>query len=288
MLARNVAYLSNKNNNLFYPFLNIHSFLQETDYTIGNLEGPILEGYFHVPSGSFRFSFTPSIVEILHKTGFDLLSLANNHMLDAGEDGWRETKEQLSRFNINSFGQPFDSGQDNGFLLELNDKKIMLFGLYTFNYDFSFDKTIKNISNQVSDGVIDIVFVHWGDEYQLKHNYTQEELAHTLIDNGVDMVIGHHPHVVQDIEEYNNKLIFYSLGNFIFDQYFSKETQQGLVLKLNLSNIKNTVELFPVDMVKSQPELMIDNEVFLQDLSKRSTKELEDKINQGLIQFIYN
>ncbi len=288
MLARNVDYLAKKNNDTFYAFKNIVSFLQSADHTIGNLEGPIIKDYFNVPTGSFRFSFPPSVVNILSQAGFDMFSLANNHMLDAGKDGWQETKKLLNEFNINSIGQPFDSGQDNGTLVELSNKKVMLFGLYAFNHDFSSSKAIENISRQTSSGVIDIVFVHWGSEYQLKHNYIQEELAHSLIDQGVDMIIGHHPHVVQDIEEYNNRLIFYSLGNFIFDQYFSKDTQQGLVLKLNLGNIKNTVELFPVNIIKSQPELMKDNKDFLNALSERSGNDLKKDIKQEVIQFIYN
>lgn len=283
MLARNVDYLTKKNNIEDYPFVNIKDFLRDSNFTIGNLEGPIVDNYFHVPSGTMRFSFPPSQASILSDIGYDYLSLANNHLLDTAKDGFFETQKHLLNNNIIPFGQPFESGLDEGVLLEYEDKKIRLFGLYTFNHDFDLEKAITSISNQVDDNVLDIVFVHWGDEYGLIHNNFQENLAYRLLDNGVDMIIGHHPHVVQDIERYNDKLIFYSLGNFVFDQYFSKETQEGLVLKLNLSNRKNTVELLPVDIVKSQSILMEgeDKKIFLDNLFERSD------IKKEIIKFKY-
>ncbi len=283
MLARNVDYLTKKNNIKDYPFVNIKDYLKDSDFTIGNLEGPIVNNYFYVLSGTMRFSFPPSQAKILSDTGYDYLSLANNHLLDTAKDGFFETQQHLLDNNIISFGQPFESGSDEGVLIEHNDKKVKLFGLYTFNYDFDIEKAIVNISNQVSDDVLDIVFVHWGSEYKLVHNNYQENLAHRLLDGGVDMVIGHHPHVVQDIEIYNDKLIFYSLGNFIFDQYFSKETQEGLILKLSLSNRKNTVELIPVDIIRSQPILMNEDnkEIFLNNLFERSD------VNKEMIKFKY-
>jgi poly-gamma-glutamate synthesis protein (capsule biosynthesis protein) len=102
------------------------------------------------------------------------------------------------------------------------------------------------------------VYVHWGNEYELKHSEQQEALAHYVIDSGIDAVIGHHPHVVQDIEIYNGKPIFYSLGNFIFDQYFSGDVQTGLVVKVYIQKDTITYTLVPISSIgrASQPYIM--------------------------------
>lgn len=256
MLARHVDFLSKKNKNEAYPFLKIKDWLASADLTIGNLEGPIVKNYFTVPNNSTRFSFAPNKAEVLAQVGFDYLSQANNHTNDAAFDSESETKKYLAQNNILGFGQNRNSGQDKATKIERNGQKINLFGLYTFGADFNQAKALKNISEQTEDGVLDIVFVHWGAEYQTKHNPAQEKLAQALIDGGVDLIIGHHPHVVQDFEQYKDKYIFYSLGNFVFDQYFSAEVQQGLVLKLILSEQENKIELYPVKIKLAQAELI--------------------------------
>lgn len=256
MLARHVDFLSKKNKDEAHPFLKIKDFLTAADLTIGNLEGPIVKNYFTVPNNSTRFSFAPAKAEVLAQVGFDYLSQANNHTNDAAYASELETKKYLAQNNILGFGQNRNSGQDKATKIEKNNYKINLFGLYTFGADFNQAKALKNISEQTEDGVLDIVFVHWGAEYQTKHNVAQEKLAHLLIDSGVDLIIGHHPHVVQDFEQYKNKYIFYSLGNFVFDQYFSAEVQQGLVLKLILASEENKIELYPVKIKLAQAELM--------------------------------
>ena len=102
-----------------------------------------------------------------------------------------------------------------------------------------------------------IVSFHFGEEYQTKSNSLQKFWAHLSIDSGADLVIGHHPHVVQEIEEYRGKYIAYSLGNFIFDQGFSKETMEGLLLKVIIENTK-IKEVIPIEIQINkyfQPEI---------------------------------
>ena len=97
--------------------------------------------------------------------------------------------------------------------------------------DPRFDEIIQNAARQVD---FLIVSFHWGDEYKDKHNIRQEYLAHRAVDNGAKIIIGHHPHVAQDTEVYKDAFIAYSLGNFIFDQSWSKPTMQGLLLQVKL------------------------------------------------------
>lgn len=279
MLARHVDFLSKQAKDEEYPFLKIKDFLASTDFTVANLEGPIIKDYFVVPNNTVRFSFAPNKAEVLAAVGFDYLSQANNHTNDPYLGAETETKEYLAKNNIIGFGQNKNSGQDKAVRISKNGQEINLFGLYDFGPDFDEAKALKNISEQIEDGVLDIVFIHWGLEYQTKHSVSQENLAHKLIDSGVDLVIGHHPHVVQDIEQYKNKYIFYSLGNFIFDQYFSTETQQGLSLKLILSAKENKIELYPVKIKLAQAELMSleDRDLFLKRLIQNSKLDFEFK-----------
>ena len=119
----------------------------------------------------------------------------------------------------------------------------------------------------------------------LQSNASQQNLAHELIDAGTDVVIGHHPHVVQEIELYNGKFIFYSLGNAVFDQYFSEETQKGLGVEILLNNRGAEYTLHPLTSERSQLQLMADDDAraFLKGLSRRSTKAPQDQIIAGTV-----
>lgn len=282
MLARHVDFLSKQAKDEEYPFLKIKDFLVAADFTVGNLEGPIIKNHFVVPNNTVRFSFAPNKAEVLARVGFDYLSQANNHTNDPYLGAETETKEYLAQNNIIGFGQNKNSGQDKAVRISKNGQEINLFGLYDFGGDFDETKALDKISQQVEENVLDIVFVHWGVEYNTQHSRGQEILAHKLIDSGVDLIIGHHPHVVQDIEQYKNKYIFYSLGNFIFDQYFSVNTQQGLALKLILDATENRIELYPVDIKLAQASLMAeeDKTKFLENLNQNS--KLDFKLTEYL------
>ena len=285
MLDRGVEYQIKQNNNDFsYPFNEIKEFLSEFDIVFGNLEGPIVETPPSFPDTSLQFAFNKETAPSLKKAGFNVLSLANNHTDNMLWAGILQTRNFLSENNIDYVGEPYGCTQD--FVLE---KQGVLF--------LSFNKTYPNNcpADKIADAVEQvreknpssflIVSLHWGDEYQPSHSTAQQELAHKLVDVGADVIMGHHPHVVQDIELYNNKVIFYSLGNFIFDQYFSKETQEGLVVSLEIYQDKLVYRLFPVSVGKGQPFLMekAEKKEFLTELSKRSSEELFKKIRLGKI-----
>jgi len=145
-------------------------------------------------------------------------------------------------------------------------------------------KTIKMVKSSKPDNFL-IVSLHWGEEYKLINSLAQQKLAHQIIEAGADLIIGHHPHVVQNIEKYQGKLIFYSLGNFIFDQYFSPDTQQGLAVGLEIYPDRLFFRLFPLQINLSQPVLMKKNKAseFLIQLAKRSDDKLVDEIKDGII-----
>ena len=97
-----------------------------------------------------------------------------------------------------------------------------------------------------------MLFAHWGNEYQLVPTERQIKLAHSFIDAGADLIIGSHPHVVEPVEIYNNKAIFYSLGNFIFDQKLSYWTEHGLALNVEWDNAKTLFTLTPTTIENTE------------------------------------
>lgn len=257
MLDRMVRDLMNKYG-LDYPFQKIdREFFQKADILLGNLEGSIVprkKNFGHV-----TFGFLPDTVPVLKDFGFDVFALANNHALDQGWQGHDTTKQYLSEAGIGWFGHPKgELHEENVYFVRVNKKRFAFVGLEdVFKEAGQENKAIENIKNVISEirQRTDYIVVspHWGIEYTPKPSPRQISFAHAFIDAGADIIIGHHPHVVQEKEEYQGKWVYYSLGNFIFDQYWSKETQKGLVLRVTFQGNKIGVEEFPIDSVKSQP-----------------------------------
>lgn len=284
MLDRTVKRLMNKNG-LLYPVENMRNFLAGVDIVVGNLEGPVVINPMYTPDASMKFNFGLEALDLLYYAKINFVSLANNHTLDAGKEGLIKTKELLSKKNINYFGDPISCSEENIFK---TNSGIILIGLnQTFPINCPREQIkvlVENIKSENKNSFI-IVFIHWGEEYKPTSNTAQKELARSMVDSGVDLIIGSHPHVVEEIERYKGKLIFYSLGNFIFDQYFSKETQEGLAVGLELMNNKTLIHLFPFGIHKSQPYLFnnIDRIKFLKNLSLKSPTVSKNQILNGLL-----
>jgi poly-gamma-glutamate capsule biosynthesis protein CapA/YwtB (metallophosphatase superfamily) len=143
-------------------------------------------------------------------------------------------------------------------VLNVKNKKIAFLGISLVYNDITEIDILNRITKLKENNDVVIVNIHFGNEYQEQSNNRQKALARKMVDSGVDIVIGHHPHVIQDYEIYKEKPIFYSLGNFIFDQYFSAETQEGLVIKIVLSEeeekIKITNEVYKIKTKGSKIE----------------------------------
>lgn len=225
MLGRSVMGASIDNNDPYYSFRNTADFLKNADITFANLENPIVKNCpRHV--GGFKFCTTPEIADGLTFAGIDVVTLANNHTNNYGREGVEETKEYLTSKNINYVGQ------GNLVIKEINETK---FGFLGFDYVTS-QKTIETDMNLIkeSDSKVDVLIVspHWGTEYKNIASGFQRGVAQQMVENGADLIIGHHPHWVQNNEMVGDTLVYYSLGNFIFDQMWSEETKKGLLLKI--------------------------------------------------------
>ena len=283
MLDRGVEYLIKKND-VFYPWEKISPFLNNFDLVFGNLEGPIVKETKKFSDESLMFCFKEETIKGLVSANFSVLSLANNHTLNMREEGLKETRELLKENKIGFVGDPLACTQD--FILEKDDLVFLAFDRTLRGCeDKEVINTIGSVRKQNPDKFL-ILSLHWGAEYKLTSNAPlQQELAHQIIDAGADLIIGGHPHVVQEIEEYNNKLIFYSLGNFIFDQYFSTSTQQSLAIGLEIYPDELIYKIYPLQSNLAQPALMKQEEgqKFLEALAARSSESLSLEIKAGII-----
>jgi poly-gamma-glutamate capsule biosynthesis protein CapA/YwtB (metallophosphatase superfamily) len=272
-LSRQVATKINQNG-VDFPFDKIRDTINGSDIVIGNLESPLTLNKAVTDPTTMIFGAETKTVEGLKNAGFNLLNLANNHFSNQGRDGMDLTFKTLVDNSIDYFGAGINfNSAHKPFIKKIGDIEIAFLG-YTDKDVLPTNSIPKSDTPGVS--VIDviqakvditqakieadmvIVSMHSGTEYTPNPNQKQIDFAHAAIDNGADLVLGHHPHVVQAIEDYKGKKIFYSLGNFIFDQAWSKETQEGLMVKLTFANtsITNT-ELKPIKIDNwCQPRLL--------------------------------
>lgn len=204
------------------------------DAVVGNLEGPITEhdsvsiGTIPGDLGNTQFTFPSSVAYTLARYNVKAVSLANNHIRDFGVDGVMQTRKFLDDAFISYFGVPGDPNAQSVRMV-INSVPVVLVGFNQFlggNSDDKVAATIAEIQKYPPDERV-VVFAHWGDEY-VGRTKKQQEWAHTFVDAGADLVIGAHPHVVQEQEVYNGVSIFYSVGNFIFDQYWESSVREGL------------------------------------------------------------
>lgn len=196
---------------LGYFSLGVREVLQADDLSIGNMEGVLsdkpLKNAFDKP---FSFKGASKYAKILTTAGFEAMNIANNHSRDYGKQGFEDTITHLRAQHLAVFGEGIVH------IYEVNGIKIGLAGHRGWNLGIKpqVAREIKALRDQGAELVI--FTFHWGEERQHYPNAAQRELAHFTIDSGADMVIGHHPHVLQGVETYKGKKIVYSLGNFIY------------------------------------------------------------------------
>lgn len=194
-----------------YFLQNVKTIFAEDDLTIINMEGPLTESTER-NGEKFAFKGAPGFVDILSGSSVEAANLANNHSHDYGEQGFEDTKRILSDAGITAFGY------DETALVTIKGIKIGLVGIYELHDHLERARQLKdNIAKVKQEGAdLIITIFHWGNERETIPDSNQMALGHIAIDYGADLVAGHHPHVLQGIEEYRGKYIVYSLGNFCF------------------------------------------------------------------------
>jgi len=226
-LGREVNWQIRERNDPTFPFQKITSIIQSADIATANLEGPVIKNCPLVRTG-FKFCGNIQNVQGLKFAGFDLINLANNHIANYGPDGIQETIQSLAKNDLDYFNS------EKIVYLEIKNLRLAFLGLDDIvrRINLNYLKNTIQASRENSDLVI--VNFHWGKEYQKQPSERQRSLATLAIDAGADIIIGHHPHVVQPLERYKDRPIFYSLGNFLFDQLWSQETREGSIAKIEI------------------------------------------------------
>jgi len=241
MLGRSVMTKSLALKDPLYAFRNVKDGLIGNDIIFANLEAPFVENCPITNSG-MTFCAPPDLVQALTYAGINVVNLANNHILNYGMEGLKSTQKILGENQI------LYTGVNNLAIKEVNNIKFGFLGFDLVDNKFTASDQ-KLISESKNKTDVLIVSVHWGSEYQATASVEQKRVAREMVNSGADIIVGHHPHWVQDsvcIERTGSKLInpsgcvpvFYSLGNFVFDQMWSEETKKGLAVKLIYSGMK--------------------------------------------------
>lgn len=250
-LGRHITSTARLKDDFFWSFREVSPWLIARDFTLANLESPIIVKCPTGKTGTFTFCgdtrFLPQLVA--HKL---ILNLHNNHILNYGLNGLQQTQELLK-------SQQIAYTYDKPHIFTQNGIKFGFVGFDFVTYpnlsQSSIIQAIQELDTQV-DWLI--VSLHWGNEYLPSPEAWRVKFAHEMVDAGADLIHGHHPHVYQPQEIYQEKPIFYSLGNFIFDQSWSYETSHTQIVDFTLnSDLTYSYKLLPVEIkYNSQPWLM--------------------------------
>ncbi|HHV28087.1 CapA family protein [Acetivibrio mesophilus] len=268
LLARGVGEKI-ETNGYEYPYDNIKRILKDSDITIGNLECAISSrGTPALKKESLLFRAAPENAAALKEAGFDVLNLANNHTMDFGREGLMDTVDFINSAGIKTFGAGKNrETAGKPLYIKVKGTVVGFLGFSAFpseGYFFLEDQPdvaqvdIESLGEEVKTAKencdVLIVSFHWGKEFDFYPVESQKSAAHIALDNGADIIIGHHPHVLQGVEIYNGKPIFYSLGNFVFDRQIPRGTDETVMLKVEIEKSKiGKIELVPLKIIDCQP-----------------------------------
>lgn len=292
------------------PFRYVASILSDGDIAIANLECPLSTKGAKLAQKDVTFRGRTSAAIGIKNSGIDVVSLANNHALDCGPEALEDTISLLDKHDIGHSGAGMNINEAvKAAYFQAGEKKdktvaflaftpLIPAGFYPGKQRAGIAPARPNIelvTNAIKEArkKADFVFCsfHWGVEYQDYPVQNQIDLGRLSIDSGADLVLGHHPHVIQGIELYKGKLIIYSLGDFVFD-HFSRKTGEAFILKCNVSQEKTlSATMIPVYLTSyGQPRVVhgAEADVILNRLSKISTKfgtEMKIEQDQAILEF---
>ena len=223
----------------------IKSIIGGNDLVIGNLESPL------VAKGDIlkkTFYGNPEFASFLKECGINVLNVANNHIMEQGTQGFQNTIQVLNKANLGIVGQISDS-RSKILYTKIKGLVIAIAGfssvdLHVIQNDGNFavltEENVLKALSEMEEAKADLKLLsfHWGNEYVHVPSIEQRKMAYKFIDHGANIIIGHHPHVIQPYEKYNDGHIFYSLGNFMFDFIHSKIFGIGLVASIDINEEK--------------------------------------------------
>ncbi len=291
-----------------YPFRKISEDIDEFDLVFGNLETPIARSGIPVRNKPYVFSLDPEYISALKCIQLDAVSLANNHLLDYGVDGMRETIKHLNKLDIQYSGAGENLEQARKpMTFQMGTTEILIFsycrrppagffarkdapGTSPFNLNY----IREDIAKYDHPNAIIFISLHWGIEQTLRPQKYQRSLAHVIINAGADAIIGHHPHWPQGIEIYKNRPIIYSLGNFV-NGYYNKVEKDNIFAAFYFKrNTLQKIEILPVagknTMISFQPYIMKGKAAqkhlgLMKFLSAELGTRMKIRDNRGIITF---
>lgn len=256
-------------------------------HVVANFEAAVPQTHIPTPDFAFRFSVAKDLLPTLRQAGVTHAGLANNHTFDFGSAGYENTASSLELAGINIFGHPNYINASSSSVIKIDNINVGILGLNLIVEDSDLNNLETQVETMTANTDMQIVYIHWGNEYVKEASVHQRALATRLADLGIDVIIGHHPHVIQEIEKINHTLVFYSLGNFLFDQYFSEEVQTGLMLGLIKESDSLKIELLPVSSLDTRikPRLLSgeNRQKILTDIVKMSDPSVREEINDGVL-----
>jgi poly-gamma-glutamate synthesis protein (capsule biosynthesis protein) len=256
-----------------HPFNGVRKELAAGDINLANLESPIATSGQEYTGKKFRFRAEPQVAKALRGAGFNLVTLANNHSMDFGAEALAETLQHLGANGISWIGAGENLSEARKMALFTIKGKKVAFLAYSLTQPIEFfarqDRPgtapgyEKLVTADITSarGLADYVIVsfHWGKEAAGTVQHYQRTAAHSAIEAGADVIIGHHPHVLQGVERYKSGIIFYSLGNFTFA---SKSTTADVsaIIRLKFTDGLREAEILPLDVLHKrvgfQPQLL--------------------------------
>lgn len=267
MLSRGVNRAIERSNDPLLPFRASADLFDSVDFSLGNFETPV-SGNDSKKGKGLVFNAREHDMAGLERFKFRIVCIANNHALDQGREGLKNTLRVLDERGIKHVGagnELADAWKPS--VVEVNNIRVGFIGVSYSSYNdggaqlnkfVARLEDVENLKMSIAEAKksadLVIVAMHAGIEYRRKPEAAQIRFAHTAIDLGADAVIGHHPHWIQTIERYNGKFIFYSLGNFIFDQR-KQDTKEGLAVRFTIKKRSDgttseaafgSIELIPV------------------------------------------
>lgn len=233
------AMVKKHNNDYSYLFKNVAQIFEKDDLTLVNLETTFTKSNVKIEKSgnvTFHFKGNPEFAKALTLGSIEGVNLANNHIYDYGNQGFKDTVDTLEKEKISYFGEGYN------WKTEIKGQKFGFLGYRGFNYDNStLSNMKKDIETLKAENRIVVVSFHWGEEGSYNYNNSQSTLAHNAIDYGADLVLGHHPHVVQGMEQYKNRFIVYSLGNFCFGGNSNPKDKDTFIAQIKFNFTDNTL-----------------------------------------------
>jgi len=246
-----------------YPFERTQSFLKQAQIVFGNLEGPLTEGGATETPKKYVFRSPPDkVAPALARAGFNIVSLANNHSLDYGPQGLEDTRAALEKAGIHGVGAGRNLAEARAPVYMVKDGATVAFLAYSLTFPeefwagpdkpgtaFGHEQHVRaDVAAARQKADIVVVSFHWGQEGKTELRDYQTQLAHAAIDAGASAVLGHHPHILQAVERYQNGVILYSLGNFAFGSFSNTATRSAMALLTFRDRQWSELRLLPINV----------------------------------------